>query len=304
LDLHHDFKPAPRKTQAQALAPEDDRALQVDVVTVVSGVKAGAIIQRERVEAALLAEAVEESRILREMMKPEAKRSIYTAPATAAPDSDAAAAAAAASTVASQPKKDEPKTNTVLFDTAAGASCVPKTFGQGLPERDCNTQLATATGAPIDTPGKIRELKLHTGKAVLSAEAIPCGVNTPILSAHEYCGPGGSFKATLDGHHSKLVHKATGTKIPLRWEACTLRLGKSQGKTFEAKIVKGKLIGATTAASTIPAIHTPGAARRSSSSTDEETLSAAVNALAAAVKVLEKLRAKPSGGNPAARRRA
>ena len=69
-ELHPDFKSGkPRKTEAQALAIEDS-PLDVSVVSVVSGVQAGAAIQRSRVEAALLAEAVEETRFLRELLDP------------------------------------------------------------------------------------------------------------------------------------------------------------------------------------------------------------------------------------------
>ena len=149
-------------------------------------------------------------------------------------------------TTAKEPKKKEERRREkrgVLFDTAAGASCVP------LKEVEDRTplpgvrgpELETASGEDVRSGGEMHDIPFHTGKQLLPARATAADVVQPILSAAEYCGPGGEFEATLRPTAPELRHTPTGAVFPLEWEDGTLKLAPAEGATEDAKLLKAKL---------------------------------------------------------------
>ena len=131
----------------------------------------------------------------------------------------------------------------VLLDTAAGASCVPlKTVEGRTPlEGVRGPELETASGEDVRSGGEMHDIPVHTGKQLLPARATAADVVQPILSAAEYCGPGGEFVATLRPTAPELKHTPTGTLFPLEWEDGTLKLAPAEGPTQDAKLLKAKL---------------------------------------------------------------
>ena len=136
--------------------------------------------------------------------------------------------------------------NGILWDTAAGASCVPEKAVAGrtpLPGVR-GPELETASGEAVRGGGEMHELQIHTGDKLLPARLTAADVVQPILAAAEYCGPGGEFEATLRPENPELCHKPTGTVFPLRWEDKTLKLAPATGATEEASKLDAKLAAA------------------------------------------------------------
>ena len=127
----------------------------------------------------------------------------------------------------------------VLFDTAAGASCIPEKTASGRKPIDGvrGPALETANGQAVKSAGKVYEAPIHTGKKVLPARAVAADVVQPIISAFDYCGPGddaggkddGEFEAVVRPRKPELRHIPTGETFPLRWEDRTLKLAEATG---------------------------------------------------------------------------
>ena len=131
----------------------------------------------------------------------------------------------------------------VLFDTAAGATCVPgaAVSGQKPLPGVRGPALETASGESVKSAGEVYDISIHTGGRILPARATAADVVQPILAAHDYCGPGGEFEATLRPAAPELKHLPTGTVFPLRWEDNTLKLATAAGATADAKRLQAKL---------------------------------------------------------------
>jgi hypothetical protein len=154
-----------------------------------------------------------------------------------------------------QPKRDtlvsakdlvtKPKPRGVLFDSAAGASCLPPSLAAGrtaIAGRR-GPALENAQGGAISGTGNLYSVPLHTAAYVLPAEFTEADVIQPILSAWAYAGPGGEFEAHLRPADPILKHTKTNTIIPLRWEDGVCKLGASEGDIADAQEVVAKLVG-------------------------------------------------------------
>ena len=155
-----------------------------------------------------------------------------------------AAPSATASTTGVSAAKGTRAASGILFDTAAGASCLPlKEAASRTPLKGVRgPRLETAAGTPVQSKGEVYALNAHTGKKLLPAKCVAADVVQPILSAWQYCGPGGDFECTLHPEAgAKLKHLKTGAEVPLRWEEQTLKLATADTSTapkpLEARVL-------------------------------------------------------------------
>ena len=157
-----------------------------------------------------------------------------------------------ATTAATPKAKTAPRNSRgVLFDTAAGASCIPEKTASGRKPIDGvqGPALETANGQAVKSAGKVYEAPIHTGKKVLPARAVAADVVQPIISAFDYCGPGedaggkddGEFEAVVRPRKPELRHIPTGETFPLRWEDRTLKLAEATGAIEDAQRLTARL---------------------------------------------------------------
>ena len=143
------------------------------------------------------------------------------------------------------------------FDTACAVTCFRPDFGVGAAETRMEVNLQQAGGAPLETSGVVREVALHSGRAILPSKGVVADVTRNLLAAHAYVGPGKKHAGWLHGNQSLLIPREefpaevaaidalvakvakAGRAVPLCWRQQTLALGLPVGKPEDAHRLGG-----------------------------------------------------------------